>query len=344
MKDWKAWLGVAVSAFLLWWVFRGEDLGDILGQVRSADLGWLVVAGAISTTGGLVRAIRWRLLLEPLGVPTSLHARWKALNVGFAVTNLALGRLGEIARPYALSRMTRVSTSGALGTVVLERVLDMVALLLLLTATLLLPAFPRDATMFGQPIGVAVMGATGAGVGVVVLVGALVVRPMLVVRLLRALEQRVPVLGRRRLGDAAESFIAGLDLLKRPVALLKALAWSFVVWIWMAMSFWAAFQAFGIDLGFTAALFTQCVVSAFVALPAAPGFLGTLQTGVLVSLYGIFGVAEADALSLSVGYHLSGYIPVTSLGLFYALSLRLRISAMRAEPEAEGPGIGDSTP
>ncbi len=153
MRDWKAWAGVGVSAFLLWWVFRGEDLGTIGQQITSANPLLLILAGAISTAGGLIRALRWRLLLQPLGVPVSLNARWKSLNIGFAVTNLALGRLGELARPFALSKMVPVSTSGAFGTVVLERVLDMVALLILLLLTLLAPAFPSDATILGRPMG-----------------------------------------------------------------------------------------------------------------------------------------------------------------------------------------------
>ncbi len=163
MKDWKAWVGLGVSAFLLWWVFRGEDLVTIGQQVSSADPVMLILAGAISTAGGLIRALRWRLLLDPLGVPVSLNARWKALNIGFAVTNLALGRLGEVARPYALSQMVPVSTSAALGTVVLERALDIVALLILLLVTLLAPTFPSDATMFGRPIGYAVAAAVVFG-------------------------------------------------------------------------------------------------------------------------------------------------------------------------------------
>ena len=333
MRDWKSWAGLGVSGFLLWFVFRGEDLGAIGRQIALADPLLLILAGAIGTAGGLIRALRWRLLLEPLGVPVSLNARWKALNIGFAVTNLALGRLGELARPFALSKMVPVSTSGALGTVVLERVLDMVALLILLLVTLLAPAFPSDATMFGRPIGYAVAGATAVGFAALAFVASLVLWPDRAVRVARSIGDRLPGKAAGRIVNALEAFITGLDLLRQPAAFLKSLLWSLLLWVWMAASFWVAFQAFGIDLGFTAALFTQCVVSVFVAIPAAPGFIGTLQAGVLVAVSGVFGVSETEALSMSVGYHLAGYIPVTLLGLYYGWTLRLRYSAIEIETE-----------
>ena len=335
MRDWKAWVGLGVSAFLLWWVFRGEDLGAIGQQIASADPVWLILAGAIATAGGLVRALRWRLLLEPLGVPVSLNARWKALNIGFAVTNLSpLPRLGELARPFALSKMVPIPMSGALGTVVLERVLDIVALLILLLVTLLAPAFPTDVTMFGRPIGYAVAGAMAFGFVVLGIVASLVLWPDRAIRITRSICDRLPGHTAERIVDALEVFLTGLDLLRQPAALLKSLLWSLLLWVWMAASFWAAFRAFGIDLGFTAALFTQCVVSVFVAIPAAPGFIGTLQAGVLVAVSGVFNVPETEALSMSLGYHLAGYIPVTLLGLYYAWTLRLRISSIQTEAEA----------
>jgi uncharacterized protein (TIRG00374 family) len=329
--DWKAWVGLAVSALLLWWVFRGEDLGAIGRQLATADPSWLIAAGAISTSGGLIRALRWKLLLEPLGVPTTLRSRWAALNIGFMVTNLFVGRLGEIVRPFALSRMAPVSMSGALGTIVLERLLDTVALLLLLLVTLLSPAFPTEATVMGRSIGYAVSLAILVAVGALAAVGLLLYRPTRITRLVRALAQLLPGRWEERVATGLESFLSGLDVMRRPAALLKALLWSVLLWVWMAASFWAAFKAFEIDLGATAAMFTQCAVSMFVALPAGPGFIGTMQAGVSVSVHDVFATAVEPTLSLAVGYHLAGFIPVTLIGLYYAWRLGLHLSSIESD-------------
>jgi uncharacterized membrane protein YbhN (UPF0104 family) len=99
----------------------------------------------------------------------------------------------------------------------------------------------------------------------------------------------------------------------------------------MASSFWVGFNAFGIQAGFLAAIFTQIVVSAFVAIPSAPGFIGTLQVGVAIGLHEVFGVASEPTLSLAVGYHAAGFIPATLLGLFYAWRLGLSLGSVQSE-------------
>lgn len=331
---WKTAIGLVISGLFLWWTFRGEDLGAIGARLASADPVWLLVAGGVSTAGGVIRAIRWRLLLAPLGVETGLYSRWAALNIGFMVTNVYPGRLGEFARPLALSRMSPVSVSGALGTVVLERVLDTLALVLLLLAVLISPAFPRGATVLGRPISVAVTGAITLAIAAVVFLGLVIAFPAALTGAARRVGALLPARLGEGLAEHLDSFVQGLQLLRRPSSLVKALAWSLALWVWMAASFWAGFRAFGIELDAVAALFTQCAVSVFVAIPAGPGFLGTMQAGIAVSVQEVFGVTAEQTLSLAVGYHLAGYVPVTALGLYYASRLGLHMKSVESEIEA----------
>jgi uncharacterized protein (TIRG00374 family) len=328
---WKAWVGLAVSALLLWLLFRGEDLGAIARQLATADPFWLIASGAFLTSGGLIRTLRWKVLLEPLGVHTSLRSRWAALNIGFMITNLVPARLGEIVRPYALSRMAPVSMSGALGTIVVEHLLDMMALVLLLLITILSPGFPSGATVLGRSVTFAALAGISVAAVALAAVGVLALWPHLIERVVRAIARRLPGDAEDRIVGKFESFLSGLDSIRRPVAMVKAFLWSVLLWMWMAASFWAAFRAFDIELGATAAMFTQCAVSLFVALPAGPGFIGTLQAGVSVSVQDVFGIAAEPTLSLAIGYHLAGFIPVTLLGLYYAWRLGLQFGSIEAD-------------
>jgi uncharacterized protein (TIRG00374 family) len=230
--------------------------------------------------------------------------------------------------------MAPVSTSAALGTVVLERVLDAIALLLLLALALLSPSFPETPTVLGRPVGWAASGALIVSLAALATVGAMVAAPTKVSRIVQALGRLLPGRVAEGLSRHAASFLEGLQLIRQPIPFLTALFWSIVLWAWMAASFWTAFRAFGIELGATAAVFTQCAVSIFVALPAGPGFIGTMQAGVAVSLQEVFGVSAEQTLSLAVGYHLAGFVPVTLLGLYYATGLGLRLRSIESEAEA----------
>jgi hypothetical protein len=190
--------------------------------------------------------------------------------------------------------------------------------------------------VFGHRIGDTVFAVIVVAVLTLGLVVFAVFRPARVVRAVEILASRLPARVGKATTRSVEGFLSGLRLVRHPGTLMKALAWSLVLWLWMASAFWAAFHAFGIDLGMTAAMFTECALSLFVALPAAPGFLGTMQAGVMVSLHDIFGVAAGSALALSVGYQLAGFIPVTLLGLYYAWSLGLRLGSIRSEAVAAG--------
>ena len=329
---WRAVVGVGISALLLWWVLRGQDLGAIARLVAGAKPMYLIACSVTLTSGGLIRALRWRLLLAPLAT-TSLNARWKAVNIGFLVSNVLPARLGEIARPLALSRMERVPMSGALGTVAVERLLDGIALPMLLVATLVAPDFPEGATILGRSIGYAAFIA-GLYAGIVLaIVALLLVWPNSIPGLARAIAAMLPSAAGAKLIQTSTSFLSGLAVLRQPIVLLRVLLWSLLLWLWMAAGFWLAFRAFDIPLGFTAAMFTQCVVSLFVAIPAGPGYIGTLQAGVAVGVHEVFGIPTEPTLALAVAYHLAGFIPITLLGWGYAWALGLRIQSMSLRVE-----------
>src|SRR5207249_7937150 len=100
-------------------------------HIVSADPGWLTFSVATMLLNLALRARRWQFLLEPLGQTTFANA-FRATTVGFAASGLLPARAGEVIRPYFLSRYERMSATGAFATVILERLLDLVAVLLLL--------------------------------------------------------------------------------------------------------------------------------------------------------------------------------------------------------------------
>ncbi len=330
--DWKAVLGIAISVALIAWVLSDVDLALVWAEVRGARWGLLLAAVAVATSGFLLRALRWKLLLHPLRPNTGLGNRFAAVNIGFAANNLLPARVGEFARAWAISRLEPIPVSGALGSLVVERVLDAIAVFSLLAVALLHPSFPTEATVAGRPLGALV---TTLVVLLGVIIGgvlALLLFPRVFLGLAAWGARILPDRAARLLMDGLRSFLGGLTALQNPRLLLGALAWSFTFWGWNAVSFWLGMHAFGIDEGYVTALFVQGIIALGVAVPSAPGFFGTFHAAAVVALVEVYGVGDSQTLAFAFGYHLGGFIPVTVLGLWYAGRMGL---SMRSLGQAE---------
>jgi uncharacterized protein (TIRG00374 family) len=322
LLNWKTLVGVAISAVLLWWTFRGEDMGNVLREMSHAHPLLLLLATVLATFVFWIRAWRWRAMLDPVHKGTLFKSRFAAVHIGFMGNNLLPARVGEFARAYAISRLEPVPVVAALSTLVIERLFDALLLVLMLFFAMALPdfpAWPSDAQTNYPAIarGIAIM----LGLAGVLLFG-LVLWPRQTVHLFEAVANRIlPRSIRRPVVDALEAFLSGVGILRNVRLLIEAIAWTLVLWIVNALSFWVAMQAFDIQLSFTAALFFQSCLAFAVSVPAAPGFWGTYEAAARVVLGGLWGVESAKVLGFSLGFHIAGFLPVTLMGLWYAWKL-----------------------
>ena len=115
---------------LLYIAFRGIDLKTLWQDLIKADYRWVIFALAISFFSHLSRAIRWRILIEPLGYKPRLINTFYAILIGY-FANLAAPRLGEITRCGALTKTDDIPFEGLVGTVIVERVIDVFCLAIL---------------------------------------------------------------------------------------------------------------------------------------------------------------------------------------------------------------------
>jgi len=328
-KDWRVFLGFGITAVLLWWVLRDVSLHEVWAEVKGANFLLLGLAVLVGYLNYFLRSARWGVLLHPICPEAGFRSRFAAVNIGFMATNLIPLRVGEFVRPYALSRMENVSVSGAFGSLVVERFLDSFTIAALLLLALSVPGFPENPVVWGLSLGTIIEGFLFFLAGLLAMMVALLVFPRPLVAMAERLAALLPRRAGRLLVDVLEAFLGGLKVLRTPGLLAGALVWSVIIWVVQAFSFWIAFRAFGIHLGFDAALFVNGTVALAVAAPAAPGFLGTFQMGVTGGL-GVYGVASPAAVALSLGFHLGGFIPVTVVGLYYAWKLGLSLGEVGA--------------
>ena len=121
---------------LIWLSLRGmtgENKGEYLLKTwQAAEKGWLIVMAVIAVISHLLRAERWRMLLEPSGNKSQLNYSFLSLMVGYLV-NLVIPRGGEVSRCYNLYKLDETPVDTSFGTVVIERIVDVACLLILLT-------------------------------------------------------------------------------------------------------------------------------------------------------------------------------------------------------------------
>lgn len=337
MNHWrKAVVGLAITVLALWYVLRDVSFGEVVTQIGRGDFLLLGAAVFVATFGFFIRALRWKVLLTPVKPDTTLRSRFAGVSIGFMANNVLPARVGEFARAYAFSRLEPVTASAAFGTLVVERFMDGVVLLLFLLVPVLTPGFPSTGALSGGQGATVLQGAVGLVVVALVALIAMAVMPRLILRTARAGARFLPHRAAQRLLSSLESFLDSLSIMRSPRLLFLGFAWSFAFWTWHGVSFWLGMLAFGIDTGFVSAIFTEAVVGFGVAVPSAPGFFGTFHVAANFALSGVYGVAETESLAFAFAYHFGGWIPITAIGLWYAWKLGLSLGEVGHADEQLG--------
>jgi uncharacterized protein (TIRG00374 family) len=331
LLDWKAALGIAISAAGLYWVFRNQSLSDIVGEVRKADPVYFTLATICATAVFWIRAWRWKALIDPIRTGTSFRSRFGATTIGFMGNNLFPARVGEFMRPLALSRQEKLPVVSCFTSIVLERMLDglTVITMLFISMTLKLPSLQgaEEHASHARLIGAVML-------TVVLVFVAFVMWPATAAKVIERAVRPLPARAQHHVMNAFEAFLKGASALRNPVFLARAGSWSIFLWLINALGFWFAFKAFSLPYSFNAALFFQGLLVVGVAVPSGPGFFGVYEWWASTVLVTMWGANAVTANAFAVAYHIAGYIPVTVIGLYYAH--QFGISAKdAAESEAE---------
>jgi uncharacterized protein (TIRG00374 family) len=127
----KILLLLAIATGLLFFAFKGINVSEVFGKMKQANLFWLFLSFALSFIALISRAYRWNLLIEPLGYSPKLKNTTYAVSIGY-FANLAFPRLGEVTRCGTLGRAESIPFSSLLGTVIVERIVDVITLFICL--------------------------------------------------------------------------------------------------------------------------------------------------------------------------------------------------------------------
>jgi uncharacterized protein (TIRG00374 family) len=310
-----------VSGGLLVYVFWDVELRVIASHLRGTLWTFLALSVVLNTVSLWTRAWRWSFLFPPGPRPTHL---FRALLVGYMGNNLLPLRAGELVRIYVASRHGPQFWT-TFATVVVERVLDGLAVGLIVAALLLIVPFPGE---LRWPI----LLFLGFELIAVLILAAIAAAPGACRVLIETLFHRVGWLERRLLGLLG-TMTEGLRGLRAPGHRVPIILSSVGVWFFFALSVWAALHAAHLDLSLVAAFTVLAFLGLGVSLPSSPGFVGIVQAATVLAL-ALFAVPRPEALSFSLLLHASQFVPVTVAGLFVLLAEQISLGdAARASSQ-----------
>lgn len=302
-----------LAVALLGWFLQHADLADVWLQVRDARLDLLIVGFALVVVTYVIRAHRWQYLLRPIG-PTRFRTAFRTTVIGAAALGVLPARAGDVLRPYLLARQEGLSTSATFATIVMERVLDLIAMLVLLAVYVWGTADPsRLPASLRHGIEVSAALAGLAAVLLVALTWVMATHPERIGRLVFSAARMLPHAMAERLAGYARTFSTGFAVAREPQALAAALCWSFLLWLVIAGEAWLVAMAFGIYMPFAGSFLLQALLTIGVAVPT-PGGVGSYHEAYRIGVTTFFGAANDKAVAAAIVTHAISYVPVVLAG------------------------------
>lgn len=313
----KYLLFLSVGLGLLWLVFRKVDIETVIRQILNADYSWILFSMVIALISHISRAIRWNLLIDSMGYKTRTSTTFYAVMIGY-FANLAIPRIGEITRCGVLSRYNKIPVNSLIGTVISERVFDMITLMVLIVLVIV---FQLDlvgdfvhrtvidplAIKFSDNLSAILLLAAGA---IVLLAILLIIRNIYKERL-----HDWPLYMKFR--ELFAGFLNGIKTIKRMKRKWYFLFHTLVIWTMYFLMTYVAFFAFSSTSNLTIVdgLTVMAIGSLGIVAPV-PGGIGAYHFIVKAVLVELYAVSSEAATTFATILHSSQTILLIIMGVF----------------------------
>jgi uncharacterized protein (TIRG00374 family) len=307
-KYFRAGVGLAIGGVSLYLALRQVNFKDVQTAFLDANLAcvaWSLVSVAITN---LAKAVRWKVLLGPGGRNVSLSHSLMAVLAGQALNTVYPARVGDVSRAYLIGGrdFDRVY---ALGTIILEKLLDMLFYALLFFLLLVLVPLPDwiNSSIF-----------IVAGIACVSLALAFILayRTDWFVKFAQVPIGWLPQKLQEKTQNWLNAGLSSLNVLQSRLDLIKMAFWSTIVWATAVLTNHLALLALNIQLPIAASILILIVLQVSVSLPSIPGRIGIFEYLCILAL-SVFGIEQALSLSYGILLHVISLLPQTLLGLLF---------------------------
>jgi uncharacterized protein (TIRG00374 family) len=305
--SWQLWIGIVFSVVFFVLALQGVDLKETIKALHSVNILILSAAACCFVISVAAKTIRWQLLLT--GRRSPMFGRtFLILSIGLMVNAFLPARLGEFARAYLMGEAEVDSKVYVLGTIALEKVADILFLLISFLPLFFWIKIPEWL----------IVPARGTALVLIVLMLCLVFliwQRDFILRLFEWTSHFFPISWQEWLIQQARSGLASLDIVRRPRLMMNLFGWSLIVWALSALTNGLVFEAMKITMPFWASLLLLVVLQAGTAVPSSPGRIGVFQYLVVLCL-SLFTLDRNLALGYSIALYLVIYVPIAILGIW----------------------------
>ena len=309
---------MALTVLFLWLFLRNANLREVGAILRAASLRWVLLGFVVNYVALILRTIRWRTILDPVD-PPPFSATFFANAVGYMFSIILPIRASDVARPALLVRRTSHRFSAALGTMLIERMLDLTSILTLFVVFAFIRwnefSHDRDIAAWFYIVRV---GAIAAALILALLtffvIGLFFFRDA-IRRLHERLGRYLPVRFREPWMHFFDSFTEALALTRHHGAFARVVLCTIGTWITLNSQFWFATKAVAHPLPFDASFFVTGVTTIGLAIPT-PGGIGGFHKACQLVLTRFYRFDVDSSVAVAVIFHLIGTLPVLITGLF----------------------------
>ena len=321
----KIILGILISVVLIYLSVRGINLQDVLNDLKKIQLSYVILFILLMIFMQYLRSYRWGVILQPMEKIDQVSL-FSITSVGFLAIAAIPARIGELARPYLISKRSSIKMSSALGTIFIERILDSFTVLTIATVVLFIDMpFDLPSWMVKSCIIFSLL-----ALSLFCFILFLILRREAALKFINIILNRLPGKLANKIDVAIHHFIDGLQIVTNIKLFSYLLFLSVVIWLVDVLAIYILLLAFGFTLPVMASFVLMVILIVGIAIPAAPGFVGNWHYACVFAL-GLFGLAKADALSFAVVHNFLSMAIVLVLGVGFLPFNRFSIAEMKRQ-------------
>jgi uncharacterized protein (TIRG00374 family) len=307
----------------LWLAFRGQDLQKIVLDLRNANYFWVIASAMVSIVAHYIRGLRWKMLIKPLGHEPSNANTYHAVMVGY-LANLAVPRMGEISRCGVLNRTNKIPLNSLIGTVIIERIIDVLFLLSILVFSILLE-YSRIFDFIKINILIPMFDKfSSSSILIYVFIGMLVIAVAVLYIIKAYHEKLLSIKLYNKLFEILIGFKEGILSVIKMEKKGLFIVYSAAIWILYILSTYLCYFAIEStsNLSFSSAIFVMAVGGIGMSAPVQGGigaYEATVQLGLLV-----YGIAAVNGLAYATLNHSSQILSILIFGSISLLYIFLK--------------------